>query len=73
MSSPDFRFALDQVAYVRPFLERYPAEEADFRRFLKEGRLQLAGGLDVMPDVNIPGGETFVRQMQYGKGYYRES
>src|SRR5271165_6264664 len=36
---PDFRFTLDQVAYVRPFLERYPAEEADFRRFLKEGRL----------------------------------
>ena len=69
---PSFRFTLDQVAYVRPFLERYPSEEADFRRFLAEGRLQLAGGLDVMPDVNIPGGETFVRQMQYGKGYYRD-
>ena len=25
-----------------------------------------------MPDVNMPGGETFVRQMQYGKGYYRD-
>ncbi len=49
-----------------------PAEEADFRRFLAEGRLQLAGALDVMPDVNMPGGETFVRQMQYGKGYYRD-
>jgi alpha-mannosidase len=68
---PSFRFTLDQVAYVRPFLERYPAEEADFRRFLAEGRLQLTGGLDVMPDVNMPGGETFIRQMQYGKGYYR--
>ena len=40
---PSFRFTLDQVAYVRPFLERYPAEEADFRRFLAEGRLALAG------------------------------
>jgi len=69
---PSFRFTLDQVAYVRPFLERYPSEEADFRRFLAEGRLQLVGGLDVMPDVNLPGGETFVRQMQYGKGYYRD-
>ena len=38
---PSFRFTLDQVAYVRPFLERFPAEEADFRRFLAEGRLQL--------------------------------
>ena len=59
-------------AYAWPFLERYPAEEADFRRFIKEGRLQLAGALDVMPDDNMPGGETFVRQMQYGKGYYRQ-
>src|SRR5277367_6493047 len=57
---PSFRFTLDQVAYVRPFLERYPAEDADFRRFLAERRLQLVGGLDVMPDVNMPGGETFV-------------
>jgi alpha-mannosidase len=68
---PGFRFTLDQVAYVRPFLERYPAEEAAFRRFLAEGRLQLVGALDVMPDDNMPGGETFIRQMQYGKGYYR--
>jgi alpha-mannosidase len=69
---PTFKFTLDQVAYVRPFLERYPSEEPDFRRFLAEGRLQLAGALDVMPDDNMPGGETFVRQMQYGKGYYRD-
>ncbi len=69
---PEFRFVLDQVAYVKPFLERYPDQERDFRRFLAEGRLQLVGGLDVMPDVNIPGGETFVRQIQYGKRYYRE-
>ncbi len=57
---------------MRPFLERYPAMEADFRRFLAEGRLQLVGALDVMPDDNMPGGETFIRQMQYGKGYYRD-
>lgn len=69
---PDFRFTLDQAAYVRPFLERYPEEEPDFRRFLAQGRLQLVGALDVMPDVNMPGGETFIRQMQYGKGYYRD-
>jgi alpha-mannosidase len=70
-TQPDYRFTLDQVAYVKPFLERYPEQEAAFRRFVAEGRLQLVLGMDVMPDVNQPGGETFVRQMQYGKGYYR--
>ncbi len=69
---PRFHFTLDQVAYVRPFLERYPEFEPDFRRFIQEGRLQITGALDVMPDDNMPGGETFIRQMQYGKGYYRE-
>ncbi|QEH33435.1 Mannosylglycerate hydrolase [Aquisphaera giovannonii] len=69
---PDYRFVLDQAAYVKPFLERYPDQEPAFRKYLAEGRLQIAGGLDVMPDVNMPGGESFVRQVQYGKGYYRE-
>jgi len=69
---PEYRFTLDQVAYIRPFLERYPEQAADFKRYLAEGRLQIAGALDVMPDVNIPGGETFVRQILYGKGYCRE-
>lgn len=69
---PSYRFVLDQVAYVRPFLERYPEEEAAFRQFVSEGRLQIVGGMDIMPDVNMPGGELFVRQVLYGKGYYRE-
>ncbi len=37
----------------------------------KEG-CNWSGALDVMPDDNMPGGETFIRQMQYGKGYYRD-
>ena len=28
---PDYRFVLDQAAYVKPFLERYPEEAAEFR------------------------------------------
>jgi alpha-mannosidase len=71
-TQPNYRFVLDQVAYVKPFLERYPEEEAAFRRFVAEGRLQLVLGMDIMPDVNMPGGETFIRQVQYGKGYYRK-
>ena len=68
----EYRFVLDQVCYVKPFLERYPEEEATFRKFIAEGRLQLVGGTDVMPDVNMPSGESFVRQIPYGKGYYRD-
>lgn len=68
---PTYTFVLDQVAYVKPFLERYPEHEALFRKFISEGRLQLVLGMDVMPDVSKPGGEALIRQIQYGKGYYR--
>ena len=68
---PEYRFTLDQACYVKPFLERYPEEEATFRRFVEEGRLAIVGGTDVMLDVNMPGGESFVRQVLYGKGYFR--
>ncbi len=68
---PDYRFVLDQVAYVKPFLDRYPEEAPAFRRFVSEGRLQIVGGNDVMLDVNIPSGESWIRQVLYGKGYYR--
>ena len=66
-----YRFTLDQVCYVRPFLERYPEEEATFRKLVDEGRLAIVGGTNVMLDVNMPSGESFVRQVLYGKGYFR--
>jgi alpha-mannosidase len=69
---PGYCFVLDQAAYVKPFLERYPEQEAAFRKFLSEGRLELVGGNDVMLDVNIPSGESWVRQVLFGKGYYRD-
>ena len=46
----DYHFVLDQACYVQPFLERYPEEEAAFRKFVKQGRLQVIGGTDCMPE-----------------------
>jgi alpha-mannosidase len=69
---PEYRYTLDQVCYVKPFLERYPEEAVAFRQFVKEGRLQIVGGVDTMLDANIPSGESMVRQMLYGKSFFRE-
>lgn len=72
-TQPDYRFVLDQVAYIRPFLDRYPEEKPAFKQFVEEGRLQIVLGMDVMPDVNMPGGESFLRQVEYGKGYLKHA
>jgi alpha-mannosidase len=69
---PDYRFTLDQVCYVKPFLERYPEEAESFLQFVREGRLQIVGGTDTMHDSNIPTGESMVRQILYGKSFFRE-
>ncbi len=69
---PEYRFVLDQMAYVRPFLERYPSEAETFAEFVRQGRLQIAGGTDTMHDNNIPSGESIVRQYLFSKRYFRE-
>jgi alpha-mannosidase len=69
---PGYKFTLDQAALVKPFLDRYPEEEANFKKFVSEGRLQLVGGMNIMPDINMPGGESFIRQTMIGKNFFRE-
>lgn len=68
---PDYRFVLDQACFVEPFIDRYPEQVPVLRQLVAEGRLALVGGTDVMLDVNMPGGESFVRQVLYGKGFFR--
>jgi alpha-mannosidase len=69
---PDYRFVLDQMCYVRPFIERYPSAVPAFRKFLAQGRLQIAGGTDTMHDNNTPSGESIAHQYLLGKSYFRE-
>ncbi len=69
---PEYRFVLDQMCYVRPFIERYPTEVATFREMLTQGRLQIAGGTDTMHDNNMPSAESIAHQYLLGKSWFRE-
>jgi alpha-mannosidase len=69
---PDYRFVLDQMCYIKPFLERYPNEAGLFREMLEKHRLEIAGGTDTMHDNNVPSGESIARQYLLGKSYFRE-
>lgn len=68
----NYKFVLDQVAYIKPFLEEYPEQESFFKEMVKEKRLEITSGMYVMPDVNIPGGESLIRQILKGKEYCQE-
>lgn len=68
----DYKFVLDQVAYIKPFIERYPELRNIFQNMIDSGRLEIVCGMYVMPDVNIPSGESFIKQIQVGKEYCRK-
>ncbi|MGH9536130.1 MAG: alpha-mannosidase, partial [Terriglobales bacterium] len=48
---------------------RYPPLFAAIRQRVKEGRWEMVGGMWVEPDLNMPDGESVVRQLLLGKRY----
>lgn len=71
-ADPEFKFVLDQVCYIAAFLKAYPVERPFFEEMIKTGRLEITCGMYAMPDVNIPSGKSFIRQVLVGKSWCKE-
>ena len=71
-ADPQFKFVLDQTCYIAPFLRAHPEERPFVEEMIAAGRLQITCGMHAMPDVNIPSGESFIRQVLAGKSWCRE-
>ncbi|MDE3178901.1 MAG: alpha-mannosidase [Acidobacteriota bacterium] len=55
------------------WLERYyPSEFKEIQKRVKDGRWQLVGGMWCEPDLNMPCGESLVRQLLTGKDYFQK-
>jgi alpha-mannosidase len=68
-ADPAFKFVLDQTCYIAPFLKAYPEERPFFEQMIREKRLEITCGMHTMPDVNMPSGESFIRQVLSGKSW----
>ena len=66
-----YKYVLDQVCLIEPFLENYPEMKEPMLRFIKEGRLEIANGMYAMADVNLVHGESIVRQLKHAQEYFR--
>ncbi|MDD3953574.1 MAG: GntR family transcriptional regulator [Lentisphaeria bacterium] len=66
---PDFHFHFDQAEVVRVYLEQHPEALPEFRQYVKEGRLELLGGLAI-PDLNLCQGESLLRNLLQGRAWY---
>ncbi len=69
---PDYVFGASQPQYFLWMRERYPELYARIKQRVAEGRIEPQGAMWVEADVNISGGEALVRQLLYGKRYFRD-
>lgn len=69
---PQFTYTQSAAAYNQWMEEKYPALHQQIVDRVKEGRWEMVGGMWVEPDLNMPDGESLVRQLLIGKRYFKE-
>ena len=69
---PDYRFVLAEVDYLKPYFDAHPADRADLRRMIAEGRIEVMGGTYNEPNTNLTCAETAIRNFVHGIGFQRD-
>jgi alpha-mannosidase len=69
---PDFHFVRGEAQVYQWIEQDDPALFAAIQQLIREGRWHLVNGMVIQPDMNLPGGESFVRQVLLGKAYMAE-
>ncbi|HEX7713148.1 MAG TPA: hypothetical protein VF531_03925 [Bacillota bacterium] len=69
---PDYRFGASQPQLYQWIKTAYPELYQRIGRRVEEGRWEPLGALWVESDTNLPGGESLVRQMLYGKRFFKQ-
>lgn len=67
---PGMYFTQSSAQYYEWMEEKYPEIFNRISQKIKEGRWEVIGGMWIEPDCNLPCGESFVRQLVYGKRYF---
>ena len=69
---PEFKFMLSQPNLYRYLKEEAPEKYAELKALAAEGRWEPEGAMYVEPDCNLTSGESLVRQIIFGKRFFRE-
>ena len=70
---PDFKFTMSSARTYEWMQEKYPDLYHEIEQRVKEGRWEIVGGMWVEPDLNMPDGESLVRQILVGKRYFQKN
>ncbi|GAP06217.1 MAG TPA: alpha-mannosidase [Anaerolinea thermolimosa] len=69
---PEFRFLQSQPHLYTMLKKHYPELYERFTAAVRAGKVIADGGMWVEADTNISGGESLIRQILYGKQFFRE-
>lgn len=67
---PDYRFVCSQAVQYAWMEERYPSLFARITEKVAAGQFVPVGGMWVEADMNLPSGESLVRQLVHGQRYF---
>ena len=69
---PDYNYTQSAAMYSEWMADKYPDIDAQIKRRVKEGRWEVVGGMWIEPDLNLPGGESLVRQLLLGQRFFQK-
>ena len=69
---PEFKFMLTQPEIYQYLKEEASEKYEEVKELVKEGRWEPEGAMYVESDCNLVSGESFVRQILYGKRFFKD-
>jgi alpha-mannosidase len=69
---PTYTYTQSASAYSQWMADKYPELNAQIARRVDEGRWELVGGMWIEPDLNLPSGESLVRQLLVGQAAFQK-
>jgi alpha-mannosidase len=69
---PTYTYTQSASAYSQWMADKYPDLNAQIAKRVNEGRWELVGGMWIEPDLNMPDGESLVRQLLVGQAAFQK-
>jgi len=69
---PDYIYTQSAAQYYAWMADKYPDLNDQIKQRIKEGRWEVVGGMWVEPDLNLPSGESQVRQLLVGQRFFKK-
>jgi len=66
---PDFQFVRGESQIYQWIEQEDPVLFAEIQTLIRQGRWHVVNGMVIQPDMNLPHGESFVRQVLLAKAY----